>query len=213
MNRVPNPLIDQLSEELTPVKAMKTRDGLILVALTAIATVLLVDFFHGLWAGGMTGGAAPIFYLAHGLILLTGLASATSVLAMARPQVGSRYDGARWALAMVGIVPVVAISTIVLNGSHETALSDPYGLTCTTNSLVTSVLTAFALVFWLRRGAPVSLNTAGWHTGIAAGALGSFAYGISCPIDSLSHIGIWHIAPIVISAIIGRLAVPRLVRW
>ncbi|MFN2098907.1 NrsF family protein [Altererythrobacter sp. MF3-039] len=213
MNRVPNPLIDQLASEMEPVKVLKTRDGLALVALAAVATVLLVEYFHGLWLGAMIGEASIIFYIAHGLILLMGLASATSVLAMARPQVGSHYDGARWTMAMVGVIPIVAVSTIVAGSGAAHAMADPYGVDCMLASFAASLVTGAALVFWLRRGAPVSLNTAGWHTGVAAGALGTVAYGMSCPLDGLAHIGVWHIAPIVIAAMVGRLVVPKLVRW
>ena len=213
MNRVPNPLIDQLASEMEPVKVLKTLDGLALVALAVVATVLLVEFFHGVWRGAMTGEASIIYYIAHGLILLMGLASATSVLAMARPQVGSHYDGARWTMAMVGVIPVVAISTIAAGTGTGNPMADPYGIGCTMASLAASTVTGGALVFWLRRGAPVSLNVAGWHTGVAAGALGTVAYGMSCSLDELAHVGVWHIAPIVLAAIIGRLVVPRLVRW
>lgn len=213
MNRVPNPLIDQLAAEMEPVKLLKTRDGLALIALATLATVLLVTFFHGLWMGAVTGSASVIFYVAHGLILLMGLASATSVLAMARPQVGSHYDGARWTMAMVGVIPIVAISTIAFGTGSAQTMTDPHGLNCMLASLSAALVSGTALVFWLRRGAPVSLNIAGWHTGVAAGALGTVAYGMSCSNDGLAHIGVWHIAPIVIAAMIGRLAVPKLIRW
>ena len=50
-------------------------------------------------------------------------------------------------------------------------------------------------------------------TGLAAGALGSVAYGITCPLDDLAHVGLVHIVPVGIAALIGRLVVPPLIRW
>lgn len=213
MARTPNPLIDRLADDLEPVRVMKTRDGLLLVALAVLATVLLVMWFHGLWMTGLTGGGAPIYYIANGLILLVGLASTTSVIALARPHVGSQHDGPRWAMAMLGVIPLVAIVTLSLKAQLGTEVSDPIGLKCFTNSILASGLTLVALVLWLRRGAPVSLQTAGLQTGVAAGALGSVAYGLTCPLDTLGHIGIFHIAPIALSGLVGRFVVPKLVRW
>ena len=208
-----NPLIEQLAQDLVPVRALKTRDGLLLVGLAAIATVLVVAFFHGVWMDGLTGHASPIYYIVHGLVLVLGLASATSVIALARPHVGNHLDGPRWAMAMVGVVPAVAVVTLALRSNLGLAMSDANALTCFSKSLMAASFTAIALVLWLRRGAPVSLNMAGLQTGIAAGALGSVAYGLSCPLDTLAHVGIWHVAPVAIAGLVGRIVVPRLVRW
>ena len=40
--RAPNPLIDQLAEDLAPVRTLKLRHGLALVTLALVATVLAV---------------------------------------------------------------------------------------------------------------------------------------------------------------------------
>lgn len=208
-----NPLIDQLVRDLAPVRALKTRDGLLLVGLAAIATVQLVSFFQGVWVGGLAGQGSPVYYIVRGLLLVLGLASATSVIALARPQVGNHLDGPRWAMAMVGVVPAVAVITLALRSNLGQALSDTNALTCLTNSLLAASFTAIALVLWLRRGAPVSLQAAGLQTGVAAGALGSVTYGLSCQIDTLAHVAIWHVVPVAVAGIIGRLVVPHLVKW
>lgn len=62
-----------------------------------------------------------------------------------------------------------------------------------------------------RRAGPP--NAPGFYTGVAAGALGSLAYGLSCPFDAIGHLGIWHVAPVAVSAALGRLGVPVLIRW
>ena len=99
------------------------------------------------------------------------------------------------------------------HGDPHEVTHDPYGLDCFLAGSAFSVLTFAALVGWLRRGAPVSPTLAGTFTGIAAGALGSFAYGLACPIDTLAHLGIWHALPVALGALVGRLGVPPLVRW
>ena len=47
----------------------------------------------------------------------------------------------------------------------------------------------------------------------AAGAIGTLLYGLSCPIDSVTHLGIWHVVPVAVAAVAGRLIVPRMIAW
>ena len=154
-----------------------------------------------------------MFWVANGLLLILGLASATSVVVMAGPRVGNRHEAPKWALAAVGVLPFAALASAFESGHTHSPLADPYGLECAMYGLAAGVLTAAALVLWLRRGAPVSLHAAGLHVGLAAGALGSVAYGLSCPLDNAMHLGIWHVLPVVVAGVLGRLALPALVRW
>lgn len=213
MNRINQDLIEQLADELQPVRPLKMRDGLLLVAIAALATVLLVEVLDGLWAGILYGQASPFFMIANGLLLVLGVASATSVVVMASPRVGNRHDAPKWTMAMAGVLPIAALITLAAQQSGAEMLDDPYGVGCTLAALAASSITASALLFWLRRGAPVSLNTAGLHLGVAAGALGSVAYGLACPIDGIVHLGIFHVAPVIIAGMLGRLVVPRVLRW
>ena len=144
---------------------------------------------------------------------MVGAAATFAVLKMASPHVGNRHDGARWATAMIVLLPLTAVLTLGLIGALNQMASDMHGLSCFVAGTAFSLLTGGALVAWLRRGAPVSLKSAGLYTGIAAGATGTFAYGLACPIDDLAHLGTWHVLPIVVSAMVGRLVVPSLVRW
>lgn len=209
----PNPLIEQMAADLQPVRTIKFRDGVILVALAAIITVLGVEIVDGLWRGIVEGRASPFFIIGNGLLLILGVSSANSVLKMATPRVGNSHDGPKWAMAMAAVLPLAAFITLAGHDHGMSALDDPYGLTCFLSGLVASTVTAGALIYWLRKGAPVSPNTAGLHIGVASTALGSVAYGLSCPLDGVVHLGLWHAAPVVVGAIIGRYALPPLLRW
>lgn len=213
MNRVPNPLIASLAEDLAPVAPLKRRNGW-LVALVAVgATVLGVWFYEGLWQAALAGNAAPIFFVTNGLLLLLGLAAAAAVLTLASPAVGNRQDAPKWAAAMLAILPLTAVVTTVAGGHTITELFDPHSAYCLSAGMVASLLTFAAMTWWLRRGAPVSTGAAGLWAGIAAGAIGSFAYGLSCPIDTVDHLGVWHIAPVALCGALGRMVLPRLIRW
>jgi Uncharacterized protein conserved in bacteria len=209
----PNPLIAQLAGELEPVRPLRMRHGLAVVAVAIVLTIAAVALWQGLWSGPAKGHAAAIFFVANGLIALVGLASARTVVRMAAPRVGVRQDGARWLLAALAILPVTALLSAALKGAVGSYGHAADGLTCFIAGTASGVGVAAALIFWLRRGAPVAPNVAGFYTGVAAGALGSFAHGLSCPFDTIGHLGIWHVAPVAASAALGRLAVPVLIRW
>ena len=213
MNRVPNTLLDELAEDLAPVQPIRLWQGVALVALSAVATVVLVELIDGLWRGIVAGRASALFFIANGMFALAGTAASFAVLRMASPHVGNRHDGARWATLMIALLPLAAFVTLGLSGTFAEVRADMYGFDCFLAGSASGLLTFSALTAWLRRGAPVSLNAAGLYTGIAAGAIGSFAYGLACPIDTIAHLASWHVLPIVLSAIVGRLVVPRLVRW
>ncbi len=53
----------------------------------------------------------------------------------------------------------------------------------------------------------------GLLTGVAAGSFGIFAFSLHCNYSDIVHIGLWHSGGVVLSAFVGRFAVPRLIRW
>lgn len=205
-------LIEGLAGELSPVRPFRERDGVLLLAGAFLATVAAVLLVEGLWLGAFRGEAAPFFWVTNGILLLLGLASAAAVVAMASPAVGNRHDAPKWSAAMLGVLPLAAIIPLLSNDG-AVSLQDHSSLHCFIASLMAATFTGGAMTWWLRRGAPVSLELAGWFTGLAAGALGTLVYGFSCSLDSITHLGIWHVAPVAVAAAIGRLAVPRLVKW
>ena len=213
MNKNRDDLIAGLTEELAPVRSFSERDGMTLVVVAAVATFLGVLAIEGLWIGAFRGEAAPFFWVTNGLLLLLGLASAGAVIAMASPGVGNRHDAPKWSFAMLGVLPLAALSSVVSHDAGIGALNDDAALHCLSASLIAAAAVGGALTMWLRRGAPVSQQAAGWFTGIAAGAIGTLLYGFSCPVDSVTHLGIWHVVPVAVAAIAGRLIVPRLIAW
>ena len=213
MNRSNKVLIARLAEDLTPVRPMHTRSGLALVAAAAAGTLLSVWLAGGFWSGMLNGEAAPFFFVTHGLLLLLGLASAAATIALARPSVGNRQDAPKWAAAMVAILPLTALVVAYVEGSGMTGLAVEHSMPCLTSAVSASALSFVALGYWLRRGAPVSVGTASLCAGVAAGAIGSFAYGLSCPIYTVPHLGVWHVMPVAICGVLGRLVLPPLIRW
>ena len=206
-------LIAELTGDLRPVAPMTLTRGLTVVLAAASLSIAAVAGFAGIWDGPFIGTATIFFYLANGLLAMFGFACATNVVRMANPGVGNRYDGAYWSLAMLAIFPVVAVATLFARGLGGAAMTDLHGLECALSGTAFASITAGGLVFWLRRGAPANPGRAGLFAGLAAGALGSAAHGLSCPIDTLGHLAIWHVLPVALAGAIGRIIIPRFLTW
>ena len=214
MSRKTDNLIESLTAELKPVRALRFREGVALVLASVVLTVMLVARFLGLRDDVMAGEPAPLFLISNGLFLMLGLAAATSVVMMGNPQVGNRYDGWKWALATAGLLPLAAgVSTLASWSGHPDVIFPQHDPACISAGVMFGGLTALALIFWLRRGAPASPARAGLLTGIAVGAIGTFADGLYCPLNSVYHLGFAHSVPVAICALLGRIFVPPLVRW
>ena len=206
-------LIASLTEDLTPVRQVKPGQGAALIgAATLLAGVISVAIF-GFWTGIVSGVASGYFWITNGLLTVLGAASTAAIVASALPRVGAHTNSAIWAAAMIGVLPVAGMLTVLSTVTGRRADPIFWHWGCAVYGTVAGLLVAAAAVAFLRRGAPVSLERAGWLTGIAAGALGSLAYGITCPLDSLNHVGIVHVLPVAVGAVLGRIIVPPLIRW
>ena len=208
-------LIAALSEDTTPVTRVKPFEGVALIAFATLVAAVASIAIYEWWSGLLTGEASGYFLITHGLLLVLGAASTVAMVSSALPRVGTRANAPLWSTVMVGILPLGAVLSLMSgqgNHAHE-GLNDPVAFMCTTASLAAGGLVLIAAVLWLRRGAPVSIERSSWLAGLAAGSLGTLAYGITCPLDTFSHVGIWHVAPVAISAAFARIVVPPLIRW
>lgn len=221
MDKFPNreELIAALTEQAAPVRRIKPYQGTLLIGFATLVAAAASIVIHGFWNGLVTGEASGFFWITNGLLLVTGAASTLTLAASALPRVGAKSSGAWWSAAMLAVVPVAAVIMLVsFEATHDHsagALADPaiWYWECAVYGLAAGLLVAIGAVLFLRRGAPVSLERVGWLTGLAAGTLGSVAYGITCPLDSIAHVGIVHVVPAALGAIAGRLVVPPLIRW
>lgn len=213
MNQSTDKLIQQMAGELTPVKPLQRRDGLLLAIGALLITVIMIDMGAGFWRGIALAEASIFYLLTNGLLLLLGVGATHSVVRMANPQVGNQHDGPLWVLMAVALLPFAALPTLLREAGAGASFHAVAGIECTALSLASSVLVVAALFIWLRRGAPVSPAKAGLHLGVAATALGAAAWGLACPIDTELHLGIWHTIPVFVGALFGHFAMPSMLRW
>lgn len=208
-------LIAALVEDTVPVRRVHPAEGAALVALATLAAAFALIALFDFWRGIISGEASPFFWITNGLLLLLGAASTMALVVGALPRVGARPNAPAWTLAMLGVLPLAALIQIARapDMHAHTGLIDPYGWHCVAGSLTAAMVVGAAAVLFLRRGAPVAITRQAWLTGLAAGSLGSLALGMTCPLDGIAHLGIWHIAPVPLAALAARLIVPPLIRW
>lgn len=204
-------LIDGIAADATPVRPINRTRGLAMVGLAFVLTEIVVLFTLGARHGLMSGHVSVFFVMVNGLLLILGLSCVAAVLTMASPQVGANHDGPKWAMAMAGVLPVAGL--LAATGASVNGHLHVDGAHCMYLGLAASLLVGAALIVWLRRGAPVSPRLAGLYLGAGAGALGSVANGMACSDESVAHLGIWHVASVVIAALVGRYGVSRWLRW
>jgi hypothetical protein len=206
--------IDDLVADLTPVRRLAPAQAWTLAAALTMLTVFAVYTLYGLRSDIMAGQPAGIVVLRAGTLLLLGAAALTAVIASARPGVGHASHGWRWALGAALIFPLTSL-VIVLNDRRMPMdeLTSSNGPWCLGISGVSALAIGTALTLWLRRGAPVALNRAGWLIGLAAGSFGTFAYSLHCPSATIPYVGIWYTLTVGLCALAGRLIVPRFLRW
>ncbi len=203
--------LDSLADELTPVKPVSPALAFALAALITLVAIVVIGQFLGLRTENMVD---PMFLIRSGLLAGLGAVSLVAVTSMARPAVGMHRTGWRWALAACAIIPVAAFITALAGQTPLANRLFPWdGLQCLTFSTGAALAIGGVLTFWLRRGAPVSLDRAGTATGMAAGSLGTLAYSLHCPHSDIVYFGVWYVLAIGIATLVGRLFVPRLIRW
>lgn len=214
MPRNSEALIAELVGDLEPVKPLRFGAGMAATLAAATLSSAVVIALFGLRPDWLEGRVNPMHLLATGLYLGLALAATVTVVVMSRPQVGSDYSGWRWAAAMTGLLPVAGLIVGISRG-HDMLAAETmrHGGECLMLGGGASLLVFAMLVLWLRRGAPTAPDRAGLVAGVAAGAFGIFAFSLHCPDNDIVHIGIWHSAVVLAMAGLGRITVPRLIRW
>ncbi len=210
----PDNFIAGMVDQLQPVAPLRQGRGMVRSVLALLAGAIGMVALFGLRPDFRAGQPEGLVLLSAGLFLMLALASTWAVVDMARPYVGNRRDGWAWNVAMVAVLPLTAAALMLANMRHgaDSGLHDD-GTNCMQFGLLWGLLTAGAMVLWLRRGAPAQPQWAGLLTGVAAGSAGIFAVSLFCPHNDMIHIGIWHGVTVVLAGLIGRLVVPPLVRW
>jgi hypothetical protein len=206
--------IDMLVADLLPVRRVSPFEGLAVSVTATVAASMWVAMRYGVRADLLAGEPTTLVILRSSMLLLMGFATLLAVVASARPAIGSVQTGWLWTLAAAFLFPLTALVQFAFAGTMEAGdLAPNLGRYCLGISSASALLIGGALTVWLRQGAPIALNRAGWLVGLAAGSFGTFAYSLHCPMSNIYYVGLWYSLAVGLAAVGGRLVVPKLIRW
>lgn len=158
--------------------------------------------------------AHPIFWsklLITGLILVSAGFAARS---LSLP--GRSWRGAKYVLAMTfAAVMIWAVLDLITKPIGEWAgcIEGRDWWTCLMSIPLLSLAPMLAMAAAMRRLAPTQLKVAGALLGLASGAAAAMAFSLYCRDDALPFVAIWYGAALAVSALIGSLLGPKLLRW
>lgn len=206
-------LITLLARGAGPAPRLAMAARLVPVALAGVllSAVLAVGILGAIPAE-MYGTPAPWTKLAYAGALAAAGGWLTARLA--RP-VAVLAAPVRATLAAVGLMLVLGLAVLAATPPEQrlTALLGLSWLTCPWGVFLLSLPTLAATLAVLRHLAPTRLTAAGCGAGLFAGAVGAAGYALSCTEDSAAFVAVWYTLGIALSAGLGTLLGPRVLRW
>lgn len=179
--------------------------GMLLAAL--LATALL-----GPVPAAMFATPAPWLKLAYAGAL--ALAAGWLTARLSRP-VARLAAPSRSTIAVVAVMGALALLAWDATPATErvAGLLGHSWVACPWNVLALS-LPALAGTLWAVRGlAPTRPRAAGFAAGLLAGAVGAFGYAFSCVETTVTFVALWYTLGIGLTAALGALVGPRVLRW
>lgn len=191
-------LIARLVAEAHPVRRLWSPGRRLTVwlgiALVFLGGILVLNPRHDL----TVRMREPLFVLELVTLSLVGVLLAAQALRQAVPGMGGER--------LAGIVGGAVLGgALLLRQPVQMALSmDAFvalGVPCAGTVLGLAAGPWVALVIALRRGAPLSAARAGALAGGAAAVLAFLLLRLSCPVDELLHVVVWHGLPVVVAGV------------
>jgi hypothetical protein len=210
-------LIDALSTNLEPVSQGRLEKTLILAMVTGGAAAFALML-------ATVGPRPDLHSTAHLEWSAVKLLFALSVIGVGAPflirSMRPGLEDQTWGLIFLPFFVAIAVAlTPLFSGTPQAWRGLLEAATTRSPARCLYCIPFFAVIPWaaviwaLRKGAPMRLKLSGAIAGIVAGGLGAAAYALSCKSDTIPFIAIWYGLAIALCAAIGALFGPRLLRW
>lgn len=158
--------------------------------------------------------ASAVPWMKMGYAAALALVAGWLTAKLARPV--ARLGTARRAvISVIAAMGLLGATSLLLTppGERMEALLGHSWFACPWNVLALS-LPALGGAMWAVRGlAPTRPRAAGFAAGLLSGAMGAFGYALSCPEASPAFVAVWYTVGILLTASLGALVGPRLLRW
>lgn len=206
-------LIELLARGAGPApRAVAARRLTQAAGLGLAASVLLALGLFGPIPAELYGSPAP--WIKFGYAVALAVAAGWLTAGLARP--AARLAVPRRAvLTVFAVMAALGIAVLVGTepGERAQALLGHSWSTCPWSVLALS-LPGLGGALWAVRGmAPTRPASAGFAAGLFAGALGALGYSLSCPEASAAFVAVWYSLGIGLSAVVGALLGPWVLRW
>ena len=208
-------LIEQLTEDLAPVRPRRVWvDALIIALIAASEMVLLfaVGIAHLDMHRVMTQPTVGWRIVSLGLI---SLVSGWLAIRSFDPAYSVR-GSMRWLALIVVLCVAYGVLAIALPAgiaSIVQRLDWHSGVQCASKIVLLSIPPLLALAVLGQRGAPTDLRRTPLLIGLAAAAWGAFVFVFACPFNDPLYILTWYGLACGVVTLVARLVLPRLAHW
>jgi hypothetical protein len=210
-----DPLIDQLTKDLKPVR--RRRVGVDAAIMAAICAAELTLFF-------LVGAARPdmpmmmqqpTFWWRLASLGLIALISGALAIFSFNPAYSPR-KGIRWLILAVAACLVVGLCIAIGQGGLSSIIDRLQwrsGLQCTYKMVALSIPPVIGLGILMRRGASTDARMTALLVGLGAAAWGAFVFVFACPFNDPVYIAVWYTVGCGIVTLLSRLLLPKITRW
>lgn len=206
-------LIDMLARNAGPApRAVAARRLMPVMLMGVLCSSVLALWIIGPLPPERFLTSAPWIKLAYAAALAAGAGLLASRLA--RP-IARLFTPRLLVWLVVGTMALIGTVSLSLTPADERldAIFGQTWLMCPWTLMAFS-LPALAGILWAVRGlAPTKPRQAGWAGGLLAGALGAMGYALACPESSPTFVAIWYTLGMGMTAFIGRVLGPIVLRW
>lgn len=208
-----NDLITLLSTNAGQAPAHLAERRLGQAALAGIvAAALLSMAWLGLIPPALFNEGAPWLKLAYGFAVVLG--SGLWLNRLGRPAASDREPRVLVLCVVLFMVLLATISFLATPTELRTHAVQGHSWSSCPWSIMKLSIPALGAAIWAMRGlAPTKLRSAGFATGLFAGAAGSMGYALACDETSTPFIAIWYTLGMLGSGVLGALIAPRFYRW
>ncbi len=206
-----NHLIDQLEDDLEPVKPMASPlQRTVIWFFAGIFSIILVGALMGFRMDLGEKAMDAIFLAELGLIIILSASAAYASAWLSLP------DGAE--KSKIIIIPYLTVTVALLLIGYEIV---QHGFELKNFEIHHCIIDAFAmgtipviLMIWMmRQGAPTRPVLSALTNMIAAGGIGYIGLRITCGSDAIGHMCAYHIFPFVLAGLLLGLVARKLYHW
>lgn len=202
---LPAALLESITAAIGPSLAparLLPRSGILVGVLILFSAAVALGGAGRLGFAGFAALPTTERVIIFGVLTLIGSLAATHV-------VGQWVPGSRFRIPPSGLLALACLALLAVFGfllrDYRTSHFVSAGVVCLATGLLWALLAGILSLWWLRRGWAVNPVSAGVAAGMLAGLSGLALLELHCPNLQASHVLVWHVLVVPVSAAAGAL--------